>query len=1036
MSPAQFALRRPVTIVMVFVSLVAVGLVASRLLPLEYFPSVDVPFIGVQVPYQGSTPEEVEREITRPVEEVLATLSGIKRLDSRSSENGAFVEVTFDWGMDVAVKAVEARERVEAIRDQLPADVRRINVFKFNLTDQPVLRLRISSERDLSGAYDMLVRSLVRPLERIPGVARVELEGIEPREIRIELIADRVAAHGVDLLDLQKQLQQINFSDSAGLIRDNDTRYRVNPRGEFRSVEDFRELVIGVDGLRLGDIAEIRYDSKRRTYARHLDRKYAIGISVFKENGANLVEVGERALAEVERIGQTPEMRGINVFFLDNQAEGVTESLSELLKAGLVGAALSLVVLYFFLGHVQTTLMVSLAVPVAITITLGVMYFLGLSLNILSMMGLMLAVGMLVDNSVVVTESIHREHERTPGEPEGSALRGVRAVALAVSAGTLTSAAVFLPIIFGEQDDISIFLTHVATSIVVALAVSLFIAQTIIPLLATRIDQPASDRQNRLVEALKRRYVQLLAWTLRRRWLAAGLVVLALGSAAVPMMLVETDMFPMDQTRRVFLQYHLDGNYPLAKIKESVDRIEDYLYANREAFDIREVYSYYDEQGTANSVILLTEDDEAKLPAQEITRRILEGLPRIAIGRPSFEWERSGGAENLNVTLTGSSSQVLRELAEDAVRLLGPVEGLSGVVSEAGAGEQEVQVRVDREKANQLGFSTQQVAEAVAIAIRGIDLREFKGEEGEIPVRLQLREADRESLTDLRDIKLRNAAGEAVPLTSLVRLSETSGPAEIRRIDRQTGLRVTATLDGITSEEARERISERMDLMQLPPGYAWQFGGGFDDDQEAMQRMLFNILLAIAIIYIVLAAQFESLIYPASMVCTILFSVIGVYWFFLLTGTTFTFMAMIGILILIGVVVNNGIVLIDHVNQLRLEGLSREQALLRAGEERLRPILMTVGTTVLGLAPLCIGTTQIGGDGPPYFPMARAIVGGLLFSTFVSLILLPTIYTWLDVMRGWPVAVARFLARWARGLGRLLAGTVRRPGHSPQRARL
>jgi HAE1 family hydrophobic/amphiphilic exporter-1 len=1036
MSPAQFALRRPVTIVMVFVSLVAVGLVASRLLPLEYFPSVDVPFIGVQVPYQGSTPEEVEREITRPVEEVLATLSGIKRLDSRSSENGAFVEVTFDWGMDVAVKAVEARERVEAIRDQLPADVRRINVFKFNLTDQPVLRLRISSERDLSGAYDMLVRSLVRPLERIPGVARVELEGIEPREIRIELIADRVAAHGVDLLDLQKQLQQINFSDSAGLIRDNDTRYRVNPRGEFRSVEDFRELVIGVDGLRLGDIAEIRYDSKRRTYARHLDRKYAIGISVFKENGANLVEVGERALAEVERIGQTPEMRGINVFFLDNQAEGVTESLSELLKAGLVGAVLSLVVLYFFLGHVQTTLMVSLAVPVAITITLGVMYFLGLSLNILSMMGLMLAVGMLVDNSVVVTESIHREHERTPGEPKGSALRGVRAVALAVSAGTLTSAAVFLPIIFGEQDDISIFLTHVATSIVVALAVSLFIAQTIIPLLATRIDQPASDRQNRLVEALKRRYVQLLAWTLRRRWLAAGLVVLARGTAAVPMMLVETDMFPMDQTRRVFLQYHLDGNYPLAKVKESVDRIEDYLYANREAFDIREVYSYYDEQGTANSVILLTEDDEAKLPAQEITRRILEGLPRIAIGRPSFEWERSGGAENLNVTLTGSSSQVLRELAEDAVRLLGPVEGLSGVVSEAGAGEQEVQVRVDREKANQLGFSTQQVAEAVAIAIRGIDLREFKGEEGEIPVRLQLREADRESLTDLRDIKLRNAAGEAVPLTSLVRLSETSGPAEIRRIDRQTGLRVTATLDGITSEEARERISERMDLMQLPPGYAWQFGGGFDDDQEAMQRMLFNILLAIAIIYIVLAAQFESLIYPASMVCTILFSVIGVYWFFLLTGTTFTFMAMIGILILIGVVVNNGIVLIDHVNQLRLEGLSREQALLRAGEERLRPILMTVGTTVLGLAPLCIGTTQIGGDGPPYFPMARAIVGGLLFSTFVSLILLPTIYTWLDVMRGWPVAVARFLARWARGLGRLLAGTVRRPGHSPQRARL
>jgi HAE1 family hydrophobic/amphiphilic exporter-1 len=222
-----------------------------------------------------------------------------------------------------------------------------------------------------------------------------------------------------------------------------------------------------------------------------------------------------------------------------------------------------------------------------------------------------------------------------------------------------------------------------------------------------------------------------------------------------------------------------------------------------------------------------------------------------------------------------------------------------------------------------------------------------------------------------------------------------------------------------------------MALMQLPPGYAWEFGGGFDDDQEAMQKMLFNILLAIAIIYIVLAAQFESLIYPVSMICTILFSVIGVYWFFLATGTTFTLMAMIGILILIGVVVNNGIVLIDHVNQLRLCGLSREEALLRGGEERLRPILMTVGTTVLGLTPLCIGATQIGGDGPPYFPMARAIVGGLLFSTFVSLILLPTIYTWLDVIRHWPAAFGRWLLRWLTTGVRRLAGTFRRPLHSP-----
>ncbi|MEE8340409.1 MAG: efflux RND transporter permease subunit, partial [Xanthomonadales bacterium] len=464
MLPARFALNRPVTIVMVFVSMVAIGLVASRLLPLEYFPAVDIPFILLDIPYQGSTPEEVEREITRPIEEVIATLSGIKRLESTSSANGSRLEVIFDWGTDVAIKTVEARERVEAIRDQLPSDVRRINVLKFNFTDMPILTLRISSERDLSTAYDMLMRSLVRPLQRLPGVARVDFQGIEPREIRIELIADRVIAHGIDLIELQAQLSQVNFSASAGLIRDGDTRYRVNPRGEFRSIDEIRDLVISRDGLRLSDIAEIKFASKRRDYARHLDQKYAIGVSIYKESGSNLVAVGKRVEEEIARIAQTPEMQGIKLFFLENKAAGVSESLADLLKAGLFGALLSLLVLYFFLRSVRTTLMVSLAVPIAITITLGVMYFLGLSLNILSMMGLMLAVGMLVDNAVVVSESIHTEHEKTPDDARGAALRGVSAVGLAVAAGTVTSAAVFLPIIFGEQDQISIFLTHVAVA--------------------------------------------------------------------------------------------------------------------------------------------------------------------------------------------------------------------------------------------------------------------------------------------------------------------------------------------------------------------------------------------------------------------------------------------------------------------------------------------------------------------------------------------------------------------------------------------
>lgn len=1023
MSPAKFAMDRPVTIAMVFVSMVVIGLISSRLLPLEFFPAVDVPFIMVNIPYEGSTPQEVEREITRPVEEVIATLSGIRNLETNSTATGANFEVIFDWGTDVAVKAVEARERVEAIRDQLPADIRRINVFKFNFTDQPVLTLRISSERDLSNAYDMLMRRLVKPLERIPGVARVDFQGIEPREVRIDLVADRLISHNIDLADLERRLRAVNFSDSAGLIRDSGMRYRVNPRAEFQSVDEIRELVITDQGLRLKDIADVTYDSQRRNYARHLDRKYAIGVSIFRENGSNLVEVGNRVLKEVNRIGESPEMRGINLFFLENQAEGVTESLKELLKAGLLGALLSMGVLYFFVRNLPTTLMVSLSVPIAVTITLGVMYFLGQSLNVLSMMGLMLAVGMLVDNAVVVSESILTERDKHPADPEKAVLQGVSNVGLAVAAGTLTSAAVFLPIIFGEQDQISVFLTHVATAIVVSLTVSLVISQTIIPLVASRMPMPVK-RLDSGIERLKVRYVKLLRWTLRHRKLTSLAVVLALVSAVIPAKLVEVDMFPQDGNRNLFLRYYLDGQYPLATVKQSVDAIEEYLYANKERFEIRAVYTYYDEKGEASSSVLLTDDKDATRSAEEISKEILEGMPKIAIGRPKFGFDRLGGGEKLGITLTGSSSEILGDLANDAVRVLSSIEGLSGVVSNTTAGDQELQVRVNRDRANLMGFSTQDVARIVAIALRGIDLREFKGEEGEIPVRLQFREDDRKSLEDLKDLKLRTPAGVQISLMSLVDVSENTGPSRIQRIDRQTGIRVDAQTDGISSEKARELIKQRMDLLSLPAGYTWSFGGGFDEDEEAMQKMIFNIVLAIAIIYIVLAAQFESLIYPASMICTILFSVVGVYWFFLITGTNFSLMSMIGILILIGVVVNNGIVLIDHVNHMRRQGLSRDEALLQAGNDRLRPILMTVGTTVLGLLPLCVGTTQLGGGGPAYFPMARAIVGGLLFSTVVSLVFLPTIYVWLDAMRAWPRHMVRGVGIAGRFVGRFFGRPV------------
>ncbi len=1012
MTPAEFCMRRPVATTMIFISCLALGAVAGRMLPLEFFPDIDAPFLFIDMPYPASTPAETERLITRPAEEALATIKGIKFINSQSSSEGSRVFMVFEWGRDLTVKAVEARERLDAIRDELPRDLRRINVFKWNTSDQAVLTLRISSARDLSESYDMLTRNLVRPIERLPGVARVELQGVEPKEIRIELIADRVVSQGIDLNRLGELLSAANFAASAGMISEGRLRYRVNPVGEFQDLDEIRALVVNDRGTRLKDIAEVSFAPGDRNYARHLDQKYAIGLEIYRERGANLVEVAERVLTTVDEAGRSPEMQGIQLFFLQNQAEGVVSSLSELLRAGLLGALLSILVLYFFLRSITTTLMVALAVPISITVTLGAMYLLDMSLNILSMMGLMLAVGMLVDNAVVISESIFTERERHPGDPAAASIAGVRAVGLAVLAGTLTTMAVFLPNLFGEMDEIKVYMQHVAVAICISLTASLVIAQTLIPMVASRV-KPPSDRRETSVDRLKQRYARFLDYTLKHRWLAWGGILAILLSWAIPLSVVEQDMFPETMDRDLFLRYNLDGKYPLERIRPAVDKIEDYLYANQERFEIRKVYTYYDEDGTAQSSILLTEDKDAIKSSTEIKEMILEGLPKIAIGRPSFDQERSGGAEGVGLSLTGESSERLAELARDVVLALSQIEGMRGVRTEMAAGDREVAVRVDRERAAQYGLSAEQVANAIAVALRGTQLSEFRGPEGEVPITLRFRDSDTQNIDNLRMLRLPVGDGRSIPLAAVVEVSLRSGPAEITRQDRQTALGITATLADKTMEAAREEIETVMNGIQLPPGYGWKFGRGFEFEDETAEKMIRNILLAVLFIYVIMAALFESLIHPLSIVTGIVFSIIGVFWFFLATGTVFSLMAFIGILILIGVVVNNGIVLIDHVNQLRRGGMLRRAAVVQAGRDRLRPILMTVGTTVLGLLPLTIGTTQIGGDGPPYFPMARAIVGGLVFSTVVSLCVLPTIYVTMDDLRLWARARLRHAAAFA-----------------------
>jgi HAE1 family hydrophobic/amphiphilic exporter-1 len=907
----------------------------------------------------------------------------------------------FDWGVDADVKALEAREKLDGIRHILPDDLERFYVRKWSTEDIAMLMIRISSSRDLSDSYDMLNRNLKRRVERIPGVSKVDLYGVEQKEIRINLSADRIISHRIDIGRLVRELERSNFLVTAGKITDGGRRLVVRPVGGLSDLESIRNLVVAGGNVRLKDIADVVYDTPELDYGRHLDRNYAIGLDIFKEGGANTVEVSEAVIKEIEAAGDLAEMAGIRIFYLDNLAEGITSSLNELLKSGILGGLLALVVLFFFMRRIGTTLIVALSVPFSILVTMAFMYFMHISLNILTMMGLMLAVGMLVDNAVVVTESIHRHQILNPGAGRASIITGVNEVSLAITAGTLTTAIVFLPNIVSPSDQIAVYLKHIATALVIALGSSLILAQTVVPLLVSKARPPKHGIKKTVIDRLIGRYRRTLDWSLSHRKATIGFILLLLLSVIIPGSIVKKDMFGDEDDRRIRLHYHIDGHYTVEKVEEAVDTYEAYLFEHQDEFEIESIYTYY--QGNYASSTILLKKDGARKSMKEIKEAIRENLPKLAIANPSFEWRSTGGeGQSIRITLKGKSSAQLAELSRDVAWTLEQVEGLSDVRSQAETGDKEVHVVVDRMRAKQQGLSTREVAGVVSAAMRGMNLRPFQGEEGEVPVRLEFQEDDKQTLENLQDLPLFNGDSRPIKLASIADFQVKRGPHNIRRENRTTAIGITANLDDITMDEARRKIGYVMNNFNFPAGYTWSYGESFDREDEAFKTLMMNLVMALALIYFLMAALFESLVFPAAIWTQIIFAIVGVFWFFLVTGTTFTLMAMIGILILIGVVVNNGIVLIDYVNHLREKGYARHEALVEAGAARLRPILMTAGTTVLSLVPLCVVTTTIGGSGgPPYFPMARAIVGGLAFSTIITLLVLPTVYVLIDDLRNW-----------------------------------
>jgi hydrophobic/amphiphilic exporter-1 (mainly G- bacteria), HAE1 family len=1001
---AQFSIEHPVTVLMGFASIMVLGAVSLTRIPVVLTPDISFPFINVSVPYPNATPGQVLESITKPVEEAVATLPNVQRLQSRSADDGANISIQMDWGQDVDMILADVREKIDGIRSELPSDVQRINIGNWSTNDEPVLGGQFSSQIDLRNSYDLLDAKIKKPLERIPGVAEVELFGAQRREVDVYLRLDDIKRHRIDVGSLFRRLDAANLNVSLGRVEDSHERYEAITRGVIRDLEDIRKFPADGRGRKLEEIADIVYDKPVLQRGRRLNGNYAVGIDIRKTSEANTVKTVGLVREKLEEIEKDPALKGTRVLVWWDSAQQITRSIAGLLEAGTVGAVLAVAVLFVFLRRLAPTLIIGFAIPFSMIGTIGLLYVFGKTLNVLSMMGLMLAAGMLVDNAVVVLEAIHQKLE-SGMDRVSAAIVGTKEVLGAVVASTLTSIIIFVPLVFGKKTNLSIWLADTGASIILALLCSLFISLTLIPLAVARflpekhiafvIDR---TRKHRLRDG----YMKAVSWSVRHPFLVGFILVPALLTiAAVNLKKIPDNSAEAQDLQDLTIQYEFSENFHYAKIeRDYVAPVEEYLLAGKDRFKVKDVSTWY----SNNEAFTRVSFDKERVTLEElkdIRKQMADGLP--VIPGADIKLGRQEGAENQNwigVNIYGEDPGKLQELATEARVRLRANPGFSEIHTDSDKGREEVQIRLDRELAKKYNISSQSLANLLGIVVRGQEIRGYRTPEGEVDIWMRLQASDRSDLQDLKSIVVGNAPdGSEVTLDQVAKLDIVKTPGTIRREDRRTFTMMFVVYGGDKKDEGKKIISDVMNTLNFQQGYGWSYGFWTKREENEDNDFLFNMLFALAMVYFLMASLFESIAHPFSIMLSLPFALVGVVGMLLATGTPNNLMARIGLMVLVGVVVNNGIVLIDHINNLRKRGLSRTDAVVEGCRERFRPILMTACTTIVGLIPLAVGTSGI--FELRYFPLARTVMGGLLSSTVLTLIVLPVYYELFDDLATW-----------------------------------
>ena len=1025
MTISNLAIKRPVTIVMIFIGFAIVGIFAAFRLPVEMFPDEESPYVGLAINIPSTNVQELERSVTRPVEEILSTMSGIERMRSYTRTGAVRIALILHADGDVLGKGIEAKDLIESIRHLLPDDFRRVELRKYDDDTSPVMNVLIVAEGlDMDQAYDLLDVNVRAVLERLPGVNSVNLYGIVQNNIRILLDQDRIAAHGLNYRDIQSRLQQENFYVSAGTFETRQREFRVNPMGRYESLDSIRLLPLNDRGLVLNDVAEVILIPDDEIERRRVNGEKSLGVSVYKRSEANLVEMSHLLARAMEKIKEKQLFKNMQFFSLDSQADAIIESLNDLRDSGFMGGILSVFVLFLFLRQVNVSLLIASSVPLALCATLGLMYFLGMTLNILSLVGLMLTIGLLVDNSVVVSEAISIRR-RDPGtSPVEAARRGASEVGLAITAGTLTTVIVFLPSFMTDVKQVAVMQQNIAIPLCTSLLGSLLVAQTLVPSVMSRMPMPVQERKHTVIDRLGRYYESVVRYTLRHRFLSVLAAASIAGSGWFAYQQLDVDMNPAQESQRLELDYYIRGTMEINYMEQFVARVEDYLLTNKEKFEIENIFTEYDTDRGKTIINLIKDGDLSPMLIEEMIMADIPEQPKIRMrfqkhGR-GFKGHRSGDrGGGLGIRIIGDSTVELLRIADDMVSLLENHPMLTNLQHDGESNRDELRINLRPEQAGALGVNASMVSQSVSIALGGRSMRRGFVEEGrETTIYLELEGMEDANVDTVRNLPIFLPDGGTVPLETIAEIYFDSSVSRIRRENRETSLNVNFdTREGVTSEMARAVAEGMMNNYELPPGYHWELGQDFKMDRDMFMDMAINAALAVLLVYMLMAALFESILFPTTVIIAIGFSLVGACWSLLLTGTTLTAMALTGMLLLAGLVVNNGIVLLNRILQMRAAGEDRMTAIVESGKHRLRPILMTVCTTTAGMLPLAVGEVRIGGSGPAYFPMARTLIGGLAFSTVITLLILPLVYVLFDDMKNASIKFWRETHRKALGTG-------------------